>query len=67
MGDNKHSTNKNNTKGSKDIILLVEEKIRFFQNVIQKTLLHIQRNKMLDILGISEVNNCINTLFDRKD
>ena len=64
MGDNKHSTNKNNTKGSKDIILLVEEKIRFFQNVIQKTLLHIQRNKMLDILGISEVNNCINTLFE---
>ena len=63
MGDNKqHSTNKNNTKGSKDIILLVEEKIRFFQNVIQKTLLHIQRNKMLDILGINEVNNCIECL-----
>ena len=65
MGDNKNnSTNKNNTKHSKDIILLVENKITFFQNVMQKTLLHVQRNKMLDILGISEVNNCVNSLFE---
>ena len=36
----------------------------FFQDVIQKTILHVQKNKILDIIGVSEVNSCINTLFD---
>jgi ATP-dependent Lon protease len=47
-----------------EIIVLIEKKILFFQDVIQKTILHTQKNKMLDIFGISEVNSCINTLFD---
>ena len=38
---------------------LVDKKIKFFQEVIQKTILYIQKNKLLDILGISEVNQCI--------
>ena len=47
---------------SPEIIILIEKKILFFQDVIQKTILHVQKNKMLDIFGISEVNSCINTL-----
>ena len=41
---------------------LVEKKIQFFHDVIQKIILNVQRNKKLDILGISEVNACINVL-----
>ena len=41
---------------------LVEKKIHFFQDIIQKTQLNIQKNKKLDILGISEVNACITVL-----
>ena len=26
---------------------------------VQKTIIHVQKNKFLDILGISDVNNCI--------
>ena len=38
---------------------LVEKKIQFFHDVIQKIILNVQRNKKLDILGISDVNACI--------
>lgn len=51
-------------KISPDIISLITKKIIFFEDVIQKTILHVQKNKMLDIIGISEVNSCINLLFD---
>jgi ATP-dependent Lon protease len=51
-------------KISPDIISLISKKIIFFEDVIQKTILHVQKNKMLDIIGISEVNSCINMLFD---
>ena len=51
-------------KPTSEIVILIEKKILFFQDVIQKTILHVQKNKMLDIIGISEVNNCINSLFD---
>lgn len=40
----------------------IERKIEFFHEVIQKTILHNQRNKNLDILGISEVSSCIEKL-----
>jgi len=51
-------------KTSPEIIVLIEKKMLFFQDVIQKTILHVQKNKMLDIIGLSEVNNCINILFE---
>jgi hypothetical protein len=41
------------------ILNQLEKKIEFFKNVIQKTIIHVQRNKMLDILGIIDVNNCV--------
>lgn len=45
-----------------DIIKSIENKYLFFYDVIQKTILHIQQNKTLDIIGISEVGNCIDNL-----
>jgi ATP-dependent Lon protease len=51
-------------KASNDIIALISKKVAFFEDVIQRTILHVQRNKMLDIIGISEVNNCIHLLFE---
>ena len=49
-------------KNSQDITNLVEKKLNFFQDVIQKTILNAQKNKMLDILGVSDMATCINTL-----
>jgi len=50
----------NSVKHSSDVITLVEKKLIFFQDVIQKTILNVQKNKLLDILGVSEVTTCIN-------
>ena len=49
-------------KNSHDIHNLVEKKLTFFQDVIQKTILNSQKNKMLDILGISDITSCVNVL-----
>ncbi len=43
----------------KDIISLVEKKLIFFYDVIQKTILHVQRNKIRDCLSLTDVNNCL--------
>lgn len=43
-------------------INLIEKKVAFFHDVIQKTLLHIQHNKLLDIVDIVQINNCIQVL-----
>ncbi len=60
----KTPTNKKeiNQKFSNDVLPLVERKIDFFKDVIQKTILHVQKNKILDILGISDVSTCIEKL-----
>ena len=52
------------TKTTTEIVLLIEKKLLFFQDVIQKTILHVQKNKILGIISVSEVNNCINILFE---
>jgi ATP-dependent Lon protease len=49
-------------KNSQDINNLVEKKLIFFQDVIQKTILNCQKNKMLDILGVSDITSCTNIL-----
>ncbi len=51
-------------KTTPEIVALIEKKMLFFQDVIQKTILQVQKNKLLDIIGVSEVNCCINTLFE---
>jgi endopeptidase La len=58
------TTKKNSVKKTTpEIISLIEKKLLFFQDVIQKTILHVQKNKILDIIGVSEVNSCINLLI----
>ena len=52
----------NNQKTTNDVLPLVEKKIEFFKDVIQKTIIHVQKNKILYILGISDVSNCIEKL-----
>ena len=47
-----------------DIATLIEKKLCFFQDVIQKTILHVQKNKIFEIFGVSDINSCINTLFE---
>jgi ATP-dependent Lon protease len=56
------TTQKNNQNVQVDIIPIIEKKCAFFYDVVQKTLLNIQRNKAYDILGTSEVGSCINSL-----
>jgi ATP-dependent Lon protease len=51
-----------NQKQNTDVLSLVERKIDFFKDVIQKTIIHVQKNKILDILGISDVSTCIEKL-----
>ena len=48
-----------NISSNTDMISLIEKKIDFYKDIIQKTIIHVQKNKFLDILGINDVNNCI--------
>jgi ATP-dependent Lon protease len=50
-----------NNKNS-DVLHLIDKKIEFFKDVIQKTIIHVQKNKIFDILGISDVSICIERL-----
>ena len=56
--DSKNSNNKN----GKDVICIIEKKITFFQDVIQKTYIHLNRNKLFGVLSSNEVNMCILSL-----
>jgi ATP-dependent Lon protease len=47
-----------------DVIILVEKKIVYFKDIIQKTLLHVQKNKHVNILEVSDLITCINRLTD---
>lgn len=58
------SNKKENTIQTSDIGSIVEKKTVFFKDVVQKTILYIQKNKMLDILGISDLNCCIDRLTE---
>ena len=60
--NNSGNYKKENNKTTNDVLSLVERKIEFFKDVIQKTIIHVQKNKFLDILGISDVNICIERL-----
>lgn len=59
---NKKDINNQKQNQNSDMLSLVERKIEFFKDVIQKTIIHVQKNKILDILGISEVSTCIEKL-----
>jgi len=53
-----------NSKSNNDMFPLVEKKLEFFKDVIQKTTIHVYKNKSLDILGISDVSTCIERLCE---
>ena len=53
---------KKNGYEPEEVLSVIEKKIIFFKEIIQKTILHINKNKILGILGISEVNICIEKL-----
>jgi ATP-dependent Lon protease len=46
----------------KNTIDIFKNKITFFQDLIQNTLLQVERNKLLDIIGISNINSCVDSL-----
>ena len=46
----------------KSTINIFKNKIVFFQDLIQNTLIQVERNKLLDIIGISHVNSCVESL-----
>ena len=46
----------------KNTIDIFKNKIVFFQDLIQNTLLQVERNKLLDIIGISNINSCVDSL-----
>ena len=46
------------------VTVLANKKIDFFKNIIQKTILHVQKNKFLDILGINDVSICVDKLCE---
>ncbi len=47
-----------------EVLVLIDKKTIFFQDVIQKTILHVQKTKLFDILGVSEMTKCVNMLYD---
>ena len=64
MTDKQSIPKKDIKKPNQDIVVLIERKMAFFQDTIQRTILHVQNNKMLEIISVSDLNNCINTLFE---
>jgi hypothetical protein len=60
--DGKKDGKKIQSAENKDVMHLVNKKMEFFKDVIQRTILHAQRNKTHGILGISEVTSCIERL-----
>ena len=62
MNDKKNTDKSEKSVKENEILLLVEKKRDFFNDVIQKTIINVTNNKYLDILAISDVNTCINNL-----
>lgn len=62
MTEKKKVSKKEIVNPSNEVLPLVDKKFDFFKDVIQKTIIHVQKNKILDILGISDVSNCIEKL-----
>ena len=59
------NTKKNNQTtqvSTSNIDMLIEKKFVFFNDIIQKTTLYIQKLKQNEVLVISDVNNCLNSL-----
>jgi len=53
------STNENTNKHN-----VIEKKLSFFKDIIEKTLFHVKKNKQSNVFAISEVNMCIEKLYE---
>jgi ATP-dependent Lon protease len=64
MSEKHNNTSKKDNKinNANNVNILVDRKLDFFKDIIQKTILHVQRNKTLDILGVSDISTCIDRL-----
>jgi SpoVK/Ycf46/Vps4 family AAA+-type ATPase len=62
MSEKHNNTSKKDNKNTKDVNILVDKKLEFFKDIIQKTILHVQKNKTHDILGVSDISTCIDRL-----
>lgn len=49
---------------SNDLEMLIIKKIDFFKDIIQKTILYVQKNKTTDILGVNDVITCLDKLTE---
>jgi len=47
-----------------DASLFIEKKLLLFQDVLQRTYIHLHRNKKLDILGLNDMTNCVKIIND---
>ena len=56
---NKNEINNINTN---DVNSFIVSKINSFQEIIKKTILGVQKYKKLDIIGVNEINVCIQSL-----
>jgi len=45
-------------------INIIEKKLLFFKDIIEKTLFHVKKNKTLNILSLSDVNTCVEKLIE---
>jgi ATP-dependent Lon protease len=62
MVDKNVGGKKEGSKSSNDVLPLVERKLEFFKDLIQKTIIYVQKNKTLDILGVNDISLCIEKL-----
>ena len=53
---------KKNYDLDKNIVELIDHKLNFYTNLCQKTLIHVEKNKLQDIMGVSELNQCVDYL-----
>ena len=62
MSEKHNNTSKKDNKNTSDVNILVDKKLEFFKDIIQKTILNVQKNKTLDILAVSDISTCIDRL-----
>ena len=64
MKEKKSIKNENNSISNPETLNIIKKKIYFFHDLIQRTILHVQKNKTYDILGVNDVNSCLEILCE---
>jgi ATP-dependent Lon protease len=54
----------NNSNSNLNQLNIIKKKLDFFKDIIEKTVFHINKNKLLGIVSIIDVNICTNKLYD---